>query len=208
MYSKPRINFLLLLLDGDPTASSISRGSNSNTSSQEVELLVNDWEWQIYSVWLRCLWNLLPGFGLLVDQLHKSLHLHETSAPHTVKNGEKSTMGTFYCPIQEIYPPTKDMGKQARTCDTVLVWGRRWQVEAKHCRGGWGRRGKDDRKKYTSPVVLSLRVTMRSEKWLRLASVSWWLPESPISSRDSILEHEYPKTFQNFCKRPVSNRFK
>jgi hypothetical protein len=85
MYSKPRINFLLLLLDGDPTASSSSRASNSNTSSQEVELLVNDWEWQFYSVCLSCLKNLLPGFCLLVDQLHESLHLHETSAPHTVK---------------------------------------------------------------------------------------------------------------------------
>jgi len=28
-----------------------------------------------------------------------------------------------------------------------------WQVGAKHCCGGWGRRGKDDTKKYIGPVV-------------------------------------------------------
>jgi hypothetical protein len=39
------------------------------------------------------------------------------------------------------------MDRKARTGDTVLVKSR--EIGAKHCRGGWGEVGKDDRKHNT-----------------------------------------------------------
>ncbi len=60
------------------------------------------------------------------------------------------------------------MDRQARTGDTedivdygvmlVLVKREKWQVGAKHCRGGWGRKGKDDRKQNTLAPELSTAV--------------------------------------------------
>jgi hypothetical protein len=40
------------------------------------------------------------------------------------------------------------LDRQALPGDTVLVKSRA-KIVAKHCRGGWGRRDKDDRKQYT-----------------------------------------------------------
>jgi hypothetical protein len=49
------------------------------------------------------------------------------------------------------------MDRQARTDDTVLVKSREMTgtIGDKHCRGGWGaKRGKDDRKKQNTLVLL------------------------------------------------------
>ncbi len=46
------------------------------------------------------------------------------------------------------------MDRQARTRDTVLVKSIEMIAGATHCRGGWGDRGKDDRKQNTlAPIA-------------------------------------------------------
>jgi hypothetical protein len=53
------------------------------------------------------------------------------------------------------------MDRQAHTRNPVLVKSiERLLLGAKHCRGGWGRRGKDDRKQYTlAPLVFTFRIS-------------------------------------------------